>query len=450
MAILNQFALHHILQGKPLPKDLDHRSSANTSLYEASIKNEHFQGTSKIARNRNSVAVTGGYNGTEKYGNTKAINPNASCLILGNFCPPGMKAEEKERGVLSTFETAEDDNGELREVCHNSLPTNESVYTVFHDIAKVISNRYDLGLQDAISCSIELCAWVDILNIVKPRDAADPDSDNSDYWATRNENDELNMKYIQDLLNGPLQNVEIIIAVGDHAFDFVEKMIDKKMIDLDKVKFLQHSPNIHPTKKFKYGITLKQRHWYYQSITDMLTHILRQSRVNVKKEEVMTLCEHRSNSNNDTHGNFVYYGEFRGKRILIGRGHAHFKKLLVDAYVSAGDFPTQGTFLETEERCGNVDGLDVKLIWYTKHNNELMKFDYRGLKFGYQHPLDSEIMEEWKKVAKEKQHARLLENAEMKRPAERIEAAAAIRGAMPGFLDHLDGMKTKCAKTGEP
>ena len=81
---------------------------------------------------------------------------------------------------------------------------NLSVYTVYHDIAKVISNRYDLGLQDAISCSIELCAWVNILNIIKPHDATDPKTDNSDYWATRKETGELNMKYIQDLLNGPL------------------------------------------------------------------------------------------------------------------------------------------------------------------------------------------------------------------------------------------------------
>jgi hypothetical protein len=222
--IINQFALHHIFHKKPITQQLDQKSSSNTTLYDASINNEHWMKIKQLAGGR--PCATADYNGT----NTK----NVSTLILGHFTPPGMKADQKGYGVLSTFQTGVDPENTDREkeICYNSLPTNESVYTVYNNIAKVISNRYGLGWKDAQACSIELCAWVDILPVIMPHDAADPNSNNNnDYWEIRKKVDPHSMAYIQYVIEKLLINVEIIIAVGDHAFNFVEKMIEKGMID---------------------------------------------------------------------------------------------------------------------------------------------------------------------------------------------------------------------------
>jgi hypothetical protein len=215
------------------------------------------------------------------------------------------------------------------------------------------------------------------------------------------------------------------------------------------VKFLQHSPIAHPTKQLKFGLTIKQRHWSYQTITDMLTHILQENRVKVTSEEAMILSEHRTNNNGDTHGNYVYYGFFKGERILIGRSCAHFLQLLRDVYVSTGPFESQGTLLETEDRSGDIDGLEVKLVWYTKYNDELMEHDYRGLQFGYQFPLGNEIMKDWMKVAGEKQRKRLVGNVERKRRPERNDASSAIRDNSAAFFDHIENLEN-AAKSRKP
>ncbi|KAL7458318.1 hypothetical protein ACHAWC_009873 [Mediolabrus comicus] len=423
--ITNQFALRHLVNGEPLPTDLNHRSSANTKLYDESINNRHWLSAKKAAGGR--ACVTADYNGTD----TK----NVSTLILGHFCPPDMNGDKRGYGVLSTYETGmnPDNDGETK-ICYNSYPTNESTGRVYRDIATVISNRYGLSLQDAKACSMELCAWADILPVIMPCDAADPSKDNSDYWQMREKTDVHSMAYIQYVIEELLKYVEVIIAVGDHSFNFVETMIEEGFIDMGKVTFLQHSPVAHPTKLLKFGPTIRQRHWLYQTITDMLTHILRQNRVNITREEAMLLCEHRTNDNNDTHGNFVLFGYFGGKRIIIGRSHSHFAELIREAYVSASAFPTTfRTLLETDERSGDVDGLEVKVVWYTEFNEELMKYRHRELQFGYQFPLESDIMIEWKMAAIAKQEERLEKNATKKRNADRNDAARSVRDHRADF-----------------
>jgi hypothetical protein len=425
----NEFAIRHLLHKQPLQPNLDQRSTTNTTLYQKSIKSEQWQSLQQAAGEKH-CCVTADYNGT----NIK----NASTLILGHFCPPGMNADQPGYGILSTFQTGVDPDNNDGEtlICYNSLPTNESVWTVYHSFAQVISNRYGLGLQDARVLSVELCAWADVVPVILPHNAADPGND-SDYWELREKMDMPSMKYIQYIMKEVLTSVEVLIAVGDHSFDFAENMIRLGMIDLAKVTFVNHSPVIHPTKLLKFGPTLRQRHWLYQTITDMLTHTLGQPRVNVPSQEVMVLSEHRTNNNHDTHGNYVYYGFFRGKRILIGRSCAHFLQLLREAYVSTGPFESQGTLLETEDRSGDIDGLEVKLVWYTKHNDEL----HRGLQFGYQFPLQDNIMKEWMKVAGEKQRERLVDNAEKKRPPQRNDAGRAIRDNSADFFDQLENME---------